>query len=422
MRILTVMNLYPPHSYGGYEDLCAGAVAHWRAAGHHVEVLASDWRRPDVPDGAPSPSGEPVARALPVYWDLEERVSRDRRRAVAWERRARRVVTETLDRVRPDVVAVWNAAALSLSVFDLVRARGVPVVLVILDRWLEFGPASDGWRARFLDGSAPLLDRVVGRLAGLPMAVGPLGEPVVACFASQHLADHAHEETAWHFDDEVIVPHGVDRTRYGAGDRLADRPWGGRLLFVGRLAPEKGVETAIRGAAAVPGVHLDVIGTGTAAYEDRMRRVIDELDVGDRVRLRGEGGPAEIGEALAGADALVFPSQWPEPFGIVPLEAMAAGVPVLGTGTGGSGEFLVDDVTCLRFASRDAEALAHQVRRLADDTALRARLHRNGLAAAAWLDRARANDELLEWLGYAAGRLDGPRPRPRDMLPPDLEA
>ena len=45
VRVLTVMNLYPPHAFGGYEDLCAGAVADWRAAGHDVRVLTSDWRR-----------------------------------------------------------------------------------------------------------------------------------------------------------------------------------------------------------------------------------------------------------------------------------------------------------------------------------------------------------------------------------------
>ena len=424
MRVLTVMNLYPPHAFGGYEDLCAGAVRDWRAAGHDVRVLASDWRRPDVPPDAPPPDGEPVARALPMYWDDHQRLDPPRHVAARWERRSRRVLAAALDRARPDVLAVWNPAALSFSLFDLARERGVPVVLVVLDRWLEFGPEADRWRARFLPGhDGGRLDGAIGRALGLPRTPPDprLGDPVVACFASRYLREHAHATGAWRFDDEAVVPHGLDRTRYPAPtDADADRPWGGRLLFVGRLVPEKGVDTAIRGVAAVPGARLEVVGTGPAGHLDRLRGLVAELGAGDRVTFAGERGPVELQAAYRDADAVVFPSRWDEPFGVVPLEAMASGTPVLATGTGGSGEFLVDGTTCLRFAPGDHHALAAGITRLAGDADLRARLRTHGLQVAAHLDRRVANAELLAWLQYAAAGLTGDRPAERPVLPSDL--
>jgi glycosyltransferase involved in cell wall biosynthesis len=80
-------------------------------------------------------------------------------------------------------------------------------------------------------------------------------------------------------------------------------------------------------------------------------------------------------DLYAGADALLFPVQWEEPWGLVPLEAMAVGRPVVATGTGGSAEYLRHEENCLLYEPRDSpEALAAAVRRLAGDEPLRGRL------------------------------------------------
>ena len=71
------------------------------------------------------------------------------------------------------------------------------------------------------------------------------------------------------------------------------------------------------------------------------------------------------------ADALVFPVEWPEPFGLVPIEAMALGRPVIATGQGGSGDYLVDRSNSLLFKPGDATALAAAVKLLASDASLR---------------------------------------------------
>jgi phosphatidylinositol alpha-1,6-mannosyltransferase len=86
-------------------------------------------------------------------------------------------------------------------------------------------------------------------------------------------------------------------------------------------------------------------------------------------------------------DALLFPVRWAEPWGLVPLEAMAAGTPVVASGRGGSGEYLRDGENSLIFDPDGGPgALAAAVKRLAGDAAMRARLVEGGRATAGALD------------------------------------
>ena len=103
----------------------------------------------------------------------------------------------------------------------------------------------------------------------------------------------------------------------------------------------------------------------------------------------------------AGADAVVFPVTWDEPWGLVPIEAMAHGVPVVATGRGGSAEYLRDGENALLHAPGEPAALATVLRRLADDPDLRERLRRGG-AATAPQHTARAFNERLEAVLLAA--------------------
>ncbi len=99
----------------------------------------------------------------------------------------------------------------------------------------------------------------------------------------------------------------------------------------------------------------------------------------------------ELPAAYAEADALLFPVRWEEPWGLVPLEAMAVGTPVVATGTGGSGEYLRDGENAL-VIGRDAEPsdLSGALRRLAGDADLRRRLREGGIATAVAVHRAGA--------------------------------
>jgi glycosyltransferase involved in cell wall biosynthesis len=116
------------------------------------------------------------------------------------------------------------------------------------------------------------------------------------------------------------------------------------FAFLGRISPEKGIESAIRIAAAC-GVQLKVaakIGEEDALYHEE---TIAPLLDGDAVQFIGEIDDAEKPAFLSGAKALLFPIDWPEPFGLVMIEAMACGCPVIGFRRGSVPEVVEDGLT-----------------------------------------------------------------------------
>jgi glycosyltransferase involved in cell wall biosynthesis len=110
-------------------------------------------------------------------------------------------------------------------------------------------------------------------------------------------------------------------------------------------------------------------------------------------------------EVYAEADAVLFPVQWEEPWGLVPLEAMAVGRPVVATGTGGSAEYLRHEDNCLLFQPRDsAAALAEAVESVARSDDLRTRLRDGGLRTAARFTQDAYDDAIRSVSAAAASR------------------
>jgi glycosyltransferase involved in cell wall biosynthesis len=129
---------------------------------------------------------------------------------------------------------------------------------------------------------------------------------------------------------------------------------------------------------------------------------------------------AALRDRYRSADVVVFPSEWDEPFGLVPLEAMACSTPVTATGTGGSADFLVDGANCVLFRPGDPAHLADVIRQLADDPGRRVRLLEGGRATAAALTVDRLAEVLEAWHvsaaeGFARGR-PSERPSPLAAL------
>ena len=156
-----------------------------------------------------------------------------------------------------------------------------------------------------------------------------------------------------------------------------------RLVAACRLVERKGIGTAICALADVPGAELHVAGgpdrAGLASDPEarRLRALADEAGVGDRVTLRGRVDRDAMPALLRSADAVVC-APWYEPFGIVPLEAMACGVPVVATAVGGQIDSVVHGVTGVHVPPRDLPALAAALRELLIDDERRAQLGREG--------------------------------------------
>ncbi|MGH2839033.1 MAG: glycosyltransferase family 4 protein [Thermoleophilaceae bacterium] len=392
MRVLTVGNMYPPHHYGGYELVWRSTVEHLRARGHEVRVLTTD-----TDTGAREPDGPDVHREL--RWRLRdaEFEKASRRVRVSEARHNHRVLDRHMDEFKPDAVAWWAMGGLTLTLLESVRRREIPAVAFVLDDWLDYGQWADPWM-HMLRGRKSHAVRAIAALARIPAEVdfdGAASYVFCSDRTKQHAFGHGHR-----LGRTSVANLGI-HTDYLHPEPPPD--WGWRLLYVGRLDPRKGVDTAIEALPHLPEeARLELIGGWDTREEDRLRALARELGVEARVGFGGHRDRPEILRAYADCDAVVFPVRWEEPWGLVPLEAMGKGRPVVATGRGGSGEYLRDAENCLLFDAGDAESLAGALGRLASDPELRRRLYDGGLETAARYTEPLYNEAVEKALLAAA--------------------
>jgi glycosyltransferase involved in cell wall biosynthesis len=170
-----------------------------------------------------------------------------------------------------------------------------------------------------------------------------------------------------------VVPCGVDLEHFRPDGPAEPRPEGvARIVSACRLVERKGIGDIVRALPHVPGAELHVAGgpdraaLGADPEAQRLRALADELGVGDRLVLRGRVGRDAMPALLRSADVVAC-APWYEPFGIVPLEAMACGVPVVATAVGGQIDSVVHDLTGLHVGARDPEALGAALAALLGD-------------------------------------------------------
>ncbi len=193
----------------------------------------------------------------------------------------------------------------------------------------------------------------------------------------------------------ATIPCGVDTARFTPGDRAAaraalsldERPM---LLWVGRIAPSKGRDTLLDAIARLRagGAALTLLIVGGEAdepengHEAELRERIERLGLGAAVRFVGPLPQDVLPTYYVAADVTVLPSYY-ESFGMVALEAMACGSPVIASRVGGLVTTVRDGVTGFLVSESDVEALADRIATLVADTDLRWRIGREGVRWAA---------------------------------------
>ncbi len=261
------------------------------------------------------------------------------------------------------------AAALAVAVG---RARGVPVVLT------AHGSDVAAARRRVVRFG---LGRLVRRARAIHFVSRDL-EARAAAFVPRELR-------------RLVHPIGIQVARFARGARGERRPGPARLLFVGRLSPEKGWRDAVAAAGhlARGGRELELIMC-TAGDPAEMERALAEEGLADRTRRLGVVAPERLPAVYAEADVVMVPSLR-EGFGHVGLEAMAAGVPVVSTGAGGLSEYMRDGENALLVPVSEPPALAAAVARLLDAPELAARLSEAGRLTAPRYDVQRCAEAVF---------------------------
>lgn len=378
LRVLSAGNAYPPHILGGYEVVWRGVIERLRDEGEEARVLTTDYRSPQVAPEAPDDPD--VYRDLRWYWRDHEWPRIGFRDRLALERHNAAVFDRHLEEFRPHVVTWWPLGGMSLGLVERARRAGLPSVLFVHDYWPNYGPERDLWTRGW--ARMPLARAVAERLTGLPTRP-QLAEAGRWLFNSEVVREDTERAGLQVRDWDILSP-GIEPSLLTLPREATAPPWRWRLLYVGRVVEQKGVATAIEALRHLPDeATLRIVGDGDSDYRRGLTRLADRLGVSARVQFEPSCPHEVVVDVYRSADAVLFPVLWPEPWGLVPLEAMAAGRPVVATGRGGSADFLRDRQNALLFRGGDAQSLAAAVSSLESDPSLREQLREGGFATAA---------------------------------------
>jgi glycogen(starch) synthase len=368
MRVLMLSWEYPPVVVGGLGRHVHALATRLADQGHDVVVLCRQDTGTDAGTHPTTDTAVEGVRVLRVAEDPPHLVFE--RDLLAWTlamgHAMVRAAHELLRDWRPEVVHAhdWLVTHPAITLADLL---GVPLVATL--HATEAGRHA-GWLSQPLNQQVHSVEWWLANRA----------DALVTCSAAMRTeVAHLFEREP----DEIDVIHnGIESRgwRIGAAEIArarqryspADAPL---LVFFGRLEWEKGVQDLIAALPRIrdrhPGTRLVVAGKGrqeqelmTTARKHRVRRAVDFV---------GHLTDRELRAALSAADAVVLPSRY-EPFGIVALEASAAGAPLVASTAGGLGEVVVDGRTGVSFPPGDVPAIAAAVHAvLADPTAARTR-------------------------------------------------
>ena len=381
MRILTLTNLYPPFYVGGYELRCAAITEALRQRGHEVRVLTSDHGLATQP---PPENQAHVHRKLRIHgyyghpWLPLSQLQH-------LETHNNETLRDEVAAFKPDVVHVWCMNGLSKSLCLTLQQHKVRTVYDVSDHWILRSLKADVWldwwnrREGSLGSQA---QRLLWTLGGRRKRLHPLAptNPVSDIrfsrlyFTSARLRELTAQQ-GYDVGHGSVIHCPVDTDHFSGTPALREpRRW----LWVGRLAEDKGIHTALRALAllkdAFQGV-LSIYGKGDASYVDGLKKFAADHHLPVSWH---SATPEQMPEVYRSHDALLFTSEWEEPFALTPLEAMSCGLPVIGTLTGGSRELFRHADNALTYDAGDAGHLAERILLLQNDAELRQNITVNG--------------------------------------------
>lgn len=384
-RILVVTNLFPPQEFGGYGRKLWEFSAELRRRGHDVRVLAADAPEFAKPGEVGSDNLEPlVDRSLRLQGTWREGRAHflpdPQERAAIIAANDRRI-GDVATAMHCDVCLAGNVDLLTTGFLSDLAARGIPVLHSVGNRHPGYSPEQTP--------PAPLY-----RLCPASAWVG-----------------RSVDDAGFTFAEQTVVYPGARADYFyrpfpPAFDRL-------RIAFASLFVDYKGPQILANALALLNarGTPFDCVFAGDTPNAELLTRVQDYFGrqgLTDRVRFIGFQDRRGLAGLFDRSNVLVFPSLIDEAFGISQVEAMAAGVAVVSSGTGGGSEIIRHQVDGLLFKNGDHEDLADRLGQLAADPAGWARLARAGqerafaFTVAASVDRIEAAfEDLLARRGQA---------------------
>ena len=397
MHLLLITNLYPPQELGGYGRSMADFAWGLIQNGHRVQVLTSD--APYLGASSDGPSGESVARGLLLKGSFEGQLTIERNPATcaAIDQHNQRTLASWLAAGPWDGALVGNLDLLGPELLAPLVAANLPVAHHIGFVAPPFAPNQlpNSGLYTLVAASQAVRSSLVG--AGLPVAQAPVVYPGAR-----------------------VDLFGADATGRALPAPLAGGarpgPLGSRnhplrVCFAGLLMGSKGAHTLVQALILLHqrGFHLQAHlagGNFQAGYREQLAQLLQQAGLDGLVTFVGQLTRAQLARFFCLHHVCVFPSIYPEAFGIVGAEAMASGLALVSSGVGGAGELFEDGHSGLRFEAGNSAHLAEVLARLMLDPALLQRIAQTGQQRARALFSVEHSARQLGALFSAAKPLD----------------
>lgn len=399
MKILVLSNLYPPHHAGTFDLHCETIVNALRLRGHTVLVLTSnhgvkeELRNNEV-ERRLHLNGIYDAPPVTKYLELK-----------TLELFNNEVLRETISNFQPDIVHVFNLRGLSKSLIFTLRHSRIPTVFDVSDYWLSTEMEQDPWLRFWNAPSLPFFEQSKRTALEISGERGRLDttaptRPVAGCDRIPSLFGKESDNRAqnsipeFHFEriyfcsramkqaaetagfcvnHGEVIHHGIPSDSFYGEIKPMSWPIK-KFLLVCNLIPENGVMTALK---ALKKLHeasfpftLSIYGRGNSSFVAEVRSfvVTQQLPV---EFLTVSNLNVDMPSIYKKHDVYLYTPEWPEPFPTAPLEAMACGIPVIGTSIGGASEIFRHGENALTFTPGDVDQLAGCMQEIHMSPALR---------------------------------------------------
>jgi glycosyltransferase involved in cell wall biosynthesis len=382
MRILYVIHDFFPRFYGGAERYVLNLGHQMQQLGHEVKVLTYGL---DEPTASFTGQAGPLLSRSYFYDGIEVLSIRhpepppDVQFRIEDEQVAG-AVGLLLERSRTDIVHVAHPMRMSSSRLAAQR-RGIPVVMTLTDFWLAC-PRGRFFKVDFSPCSSPDAGRKCIRECQVPGAAIERYAQALEMFsgaealiAPSRFLIGVFARCGWS-RPIAHIPHGVD---YRFVRPLPAPPGDGRKLrfgYIGVLKKFKGIDLLLRSFKAVAGDDIELVLHGTLAGDEGFRPELESLVAQDpRVRLMGRYDHGDLPAVMAGIDVMVVPSTTLDSYGLVVVESLAYGVPVIASDmVGAAHEFLRDGENGFVFPVEEPKRLRELIEMVARDPAVVDRL------------------------------------------------
>lgn len=371
MRILFVTNYYPPSSRGwGYMQLCEGVAEGLVARGHDIAVLTSTQQ-----DGSEPERSYPIWRWLTIEpdWNGSKPASWQfffgRRKR---ERKSVQCLLAAIDQFRPQLIFVWHPIGLSRTLLQTAEQQSdIEIIYYLADYWPELSDEYVAyWQAnpvrpiaKVLKGPLRILALNLLKWEGKPLSLSFSNAICVSQYVKQRLVSQGLLP-----QDAIVIHNGIDVSKFSPSSQIDFSADVLSCLVAGRIVPEKGIHTVVEAFAQLSSqdemdrLCLVILGSGPSDYVEQLRRTVDGMGLQGSVRFMPPVPRNEMPRVLSQHQVLILSSEYEEPIARSMQEAMAVGLLVVGTTTGGSGELLEHKRTGLAFDAGDAQSLAQQLR------------------------------------------------------------